>query len=198
MTPVGGASVAALAILLLAAAALVVLLTTYNGVVAMQRRVDKAWANVDVALQQRHDELPNLVEAVRDGMAYERSVLEEVTRARSGYEPGAPLGVLAANADATSAAVRSLFAVMERYPDLRTQANVLSLQQEIERLETLIATRREFYNDSVYLYNATIRQLPAVLFAGVLGWGPREFFRVPDEIRTAEPPSVEVAPGARS
>lgn len=187
-----GQTLVALAVFLFALAALVVLLTTYNSVVAMQRRIDKAWANVDVALKQRHDELPNLVEAVRDVMSYERSVLENVTRLRAAYSPDASLPVQAATSDATSAAVRSLLAVLERYPSLRSQENVMSLQREIERLETLIATRREFFNDSVYLYDSTIRQLPAVLFAGLMGWAPRDFFAAPGDERGA--PRVAVPP----
>ncbi|MGO9204770.1 MAG: LemA family protein [Candidatus Limnocylindrales bacterium] len=128
-----------LAVVLVAVGGLVVLLTTYNGVVAMQRRADKAWANVDVALKQRYDELPNLVEAVRDVMAYERVVLEDVTNARAAYAPLAPLPSQAAASDATSAAVRSLFAVAERYPQLHAQANVMSLQAEIIRNAKLIS-----------------------------------------------------------
>lgn len=188
-----GQVLVSLVVLLLAIATLVVLLTTYNGVMAMQRRIDKAWANVEVALQQRHDELPNLVEAVRDQMSYERSVLEDVTNLRAAYSPDASLAVQAATSDATSTAVRSLLGVLERYPSLRSQENVMSLQREIERLETLIATRREFFNDSVFLYDAAIRQLPAVLFAGWMGWTPREFFEPPADEgpapRVAMPPA---------
>jgi LemA protein len=170
----------------------VVVLTTYNAVVALQRRVDKAWANVDVLLKQRWDELPNLVAAVRGMMAYEQSVLEDVTRLRAAYSPAEALPRQAAVAAETSGAVRSLFAVMERYPDLKTESNVMALQQEIERLENLIAQRREFYNDSVYLYNARIRQVPAVMLAGSFGWTDREFFEAgPDEIGR---PAVETTP----
>ena len=86
-----------------------------------------------------------------------------------------------------------LFAVMERYPDIKSQANVLSLQQEIERLETVIALRREFYNDSVYLYNTTIRQVPAVFLAGMVGWKPRDFFEA--ETGDAARPAVGLAAG---
>jgi LemA protein len=187
-----GQTLVALGLFLLAVAALVVLLTTYNGVVAMQRRIDKAWANVDVALKQRHDELPNLVEAVRDVMSYERSVLEDVASLRAAYSPDASLPAQAATSDATSAAVRSLLAVIERYPSLRSQENVMSLQQEIERLESVIATRREFFNDCVYLYDSTIRQLPAVLFASLMGWTPRDFFAAPGEERRR--PDVAMPP----
>ncbi len=170
-------TVAALfAVSLLVVLFIVVGLTIYNNVVAMRQRIGKAWANIEVALQQRHDELPNLVNAVRDVMAFEQDVLEEVTRQRAAYSPTAPIGQQAAVSQATSAAIRSLFAVVERYPELKSEGNVLSLQEEIERLENVIADRREFYNDSVYRYNATIAQLPATLLAGLAGWQPQEFF----------------------
>jgi LemA protein len=151
-------------------------LTTYNDVVALRRRIDRASANVEASLRQRHDELPNLVSAVRGVMSFERNVLEEVARQRARYQPSAPPAEQALTADATSAAVRSLLAVVEAYPELRSQANVLALQEEIERLEQLIAGRRELYNDQVYRYNTTIGQVPAVLLASLFGWRPRESF----------------------
>jgi LemA protein len=158
-------------------------LTTYNDVVALLQRIDKAWANVDVALKQRHDELPNLVNAVRDVMAYERGVLEDVTSLRAAYSPDAPVEAQAVTSEATSAAVRQLFAVVENYPELRSQQNVLDLQNEIERLEEVIADRREFYNDTVYRYNTRIAQLPALLLASTFGWRARPFFRAaPSEV----------------
>jgi LemA protein len=172
-------------LILLAVVAGVVIVTIYNTVVALQRRADRAWANVDVALKQRHDELPNLVAAVRGQLGFERSVLEEVTRLRAAYAPAAPLPAQAALALETTFAVRSLFAVVERYPDLKSQENVLALQAEIERLETVIARRRELFNEQVYQYNATIQQLPAAVLAGLFGWVPRPLFETaaPERVR---------------
>jgi LemA protein len=162
----------------------VLVVTIFNTVVALQRRVDRALANVEVALKQRHDELPNLVDAVRGQLAFERTVLDEVTRLRATWTPDGTLSDQARTADQTTAAVRSLFATVERYPQLHSQENVLALQSEIERLETLIARRRELFNQQVYLYNATIQQLPAVLLAGVFGWQPRELFEASPVERT--------------
>jgi len=149
---------------------------TYNDVVALQQRIDKAWANIDVALKQRWDELPNLVEAVRDLMAFEQQVLTDVARLRADYSPAAPIPAQAATSEATTSAVRRLFAVVERYPELGSETNVLDLQDEIERLEAVIAARRELYNDQVYRYNTRIAQVPALYLAGLFGWRPRPFF----------------------
>ena len=158
-----------------------VALTTYNAVVALRQRIDKAWSNIDVVLKQRHDQLPNLVTAVRDLMAFEQDVLTEVTRARAAYSPTAPIHDQAVVSDATTSAVRSLFAVVENYPDLKSQANVADLQDEIERLESMIADRRELYNDQVYRYNTRIAQVPGMVLAPVFDWRPREFFAATPE-----------------
>ena len=153
-----------------------VVLASYNAVVALRQRIDKAWSNIGVVLRQRHDQLPNLVSAVRGLMTYERDVLTRVTEARAAYAPDAPIPDQAQTSEATTAAVRSLFAVVERYPDIKSAANVADLQDEIERLEAMIADRRELYNDQVYRYNTRIGQVPGAILAPLFGWRPREFF----------------------
>lgn len=167
---------ATFAVVLVATIVGFIALTSYNAVVALRQRIDKAWANIDVVLRQRHDQLPNLVAAVRGLMAYERDVLTRVTELRAAYLPTAPIPEQAVTSEATSAAVRSLFAVVERYPDIKAQANVADLQDQIERLEAMIADRRELYNDQVYRYNTAITQVPGVFLAPLFGWRPREFF----------------------
>ena len=174
MTAPEGAAIFAVA--LLVAIVGFIVLTSYNAVVALRQRIDKAWSNIDVVLKQRHDQLPNLVAAVRGLMDFERDVLTRVTEARSAYTPSAPIHVQAVTSEATTAAVRSLFAVVERYPDIKAAANVADLQDEIERLEGMIADRRELYNDQVYRYNTRIAQVPGAILAPLFGWRPREFF----------------------
>ena len=117
-----GAFVAALVLVLAGFFAFV----TYNDVVALGQRIDKAWANIDVALKQRFDELPNLVSAVRGVMGFEQEVLTEVTRLRNAYSSAAPVPDQAATSEATSRAVRQLFATVENYPNLKSAANVLA------------------------------------------------------------------------
>jgi LemA protein len=172
---------AVFAVLVVVVVAGFITLTTYNAVAALGLRIDKAWANIDVALKQRHDQLPNLVSAVRDLMAFEQDVLTRVTSARAAYSPTAPIPDQAVVSDATSSAVRSLFAVVEQYPDLKSHGNVADLQDEIERLESMIADRRELYNDQVYRYNTRIAQVPGLIFAPLFGWQPRVFFAATPE-----------------
>jgi LemA protein len=159
---------------------------TYNAVVALRLRIDKAWANIDVVLKQRHDMLPALVAAVRDLMQFEQDVLIDVTRARAAYSPSEPIPAQAAVSEATTSAVRSLLAVVEQYPSIKSQGNVLDLQNEIERIEGRIADRRELYNDQVFQYNTRIAQVPALVLAPVFRWRPREFFVAKPE-ETARP-----------
>jgi LemA protein len=171
---------AAFAVALLILVLTFLIVATYNAVIALLNRIDKAWANIEVALQQRHDMLPNLVAAVRGVMTFERDVLEEVTRLRASYTPTAPIPQQAATSEATSTAVRQLIGVVERYPEVKSAANVADLQEEIERLEDVIADRRELYNDQVFRYNTKIAQVPTAFLVGLFGWHPREFFDAED------------------
>ncbi len=191
MSPLGLAAAFGVGLVVLIGTFLV--LATYNAVVALEQRIDKAWANVDVSLKQRWDQLPNLVEAVRDVMAFERDVLGDVTRLRAAYAPGEPIPAQAATSEATSAALRQLFAVVENYPELRSNTNVLDLQDEIERLENVIADRRELYNDQVYRHNTRIGQVPAVFLAPLFGWRDRPFFAAEPE--AAVRPDTSLAAG---
>jgi len=157
---------------------------TYNNVVSLQRSCQRAWANIDVALKQRHDQLPNLVSAVRGVMAFEEQVLDEVTRARAAYEPDAPIHDQAVVSEQTSSAVRSLFATVESYPQLKSHQNVMALQEEIERLETLIARRRELFNNQVYTYDVAITTIPGMLIRPLFGWREVEMFEADDGERS--------------
>jgi LemA protein len=167
---------ATFAIVVLLLTIVVLLVTTYNAVVASGQRIDKAWANIDVILKQRHDELPRLVEAVRGLMGFERDVLEEVTHLRAGYRPDDPIDRQGRVAAATTLGVKHLLAVVEAYPDIKSHVSVLALQAEIARLEEMLADRRELYNDMVYHFNTRIRTVPAILIASLFGWTPRPFF----------------------
>ena len=183
-----------LAIFVGAALALVLLVflivVTYNNVVALQRRCQRAWANIDVALKQRYDQLPNLVSAVRSVIAYEEQVLERVTEARARYQPDASVHDQAVVSEETSQAVRSLFAVVENYPEIKSHQNVMALQEEIERLETVIARRRELFNNQVYQYNSTILQVPATFLRPLFGWRTIDSFSVEDTERERPAASI--------
>ena len=152
----------------------------YNGLVALRQRVNQAFSDIDVQTKQRHDLVPNLVEAVKGYAAHERGTLEAVVRARNAAI-AAPTGNVAAQAAAENAltgALRQLFALSESYPDLKANQNFQQLQSELSDLENKIAAARRFFNNAVQEYNTGIQQFPAVLLAGPLGFTQKEFFDV--------------------
>jgi len=155
----------------------------YNGLVRLRNDNDRAWANIDVLLKQRHDEIPNLVATVRGYMQHERQTLETVTRARSASISARSIGQKAQADWRLTSALRGLFAVAEAYPQLKANQNFLRLQMRISELEERIADRRELFNDEVNTYNTRLAEVPEVLVAGLMGLKPRECFKVSDEDR---------------
>src|SRR5271157_33835 len=157
---------------------LIYLATIYNGLVAMRNDIDKSWANIDVLLKQRHDEVPRLVDVCKGYMQYERETLQTLTEARAKYALAATVGQKAVASGNLSASVQKLFAVAENYPDLKANISFLALQKRITELESQIADRREFYNDSINVFNTRIQEMPDTLLAGVMGLKPRAMFQV--------------------
>jgi LemA protein len=155
----------------------------FNGLIAVKNDVAKAWANIDILLKQRHDELPNLVEVCKGYMIHERETLEKVTQARSQYQQAISVDQKAQAEQSTTSALRSLFAVAENYPQLKANENFLKLQNRITELESEIADRREFYNDSVNTFNVRIQQVPDTFIATFMNLRPQSMFKVEDADR---------------
>ena len=155
----------------------------FNELVRLRNDNDRAWANIDVLLKQRHDEIPNLVSCVKGYMNHERQTLEAVTQARAASMSAASVPQKAQADLFLTGALRSLFAVAERYPDLKANQNFLALQNRISELEERIADRREFFNDDVNTYNTRIGQIPEVFLASVMSLKPRQLFQVSDSDR---------------
>jgi len=172
-----------LAFLLFIAGALIYAVILYNELVRLRNENDRAWANVDVLLKQRHDEIPNLVETVKGYMQHEQQTLLAVTQARAASMNAASIGQKATADLQMTGALRSLFAVAENYPQLKANENFLKLQNRISELEERIADRREFFNDDVNTYNTRIGQIPEVFIASFLELKPRSMFKVSDEDR---------------
>jgi LemA protein len=157
----------------------------YNGLVAMRQRVNQSFSDIDVQTKQRHDLIPNLVETVKGYAGHERGTLEAVVQARNAAVTAQSGGVAAQAAaeNALSGTLRQLFALSEAYPDLKASQNFQQLQAQISDIENKIAAARRFFNNSVQEYNTGIQQFPAALFAGSLGFQPKEFFDVGVEQR---------------
>ena len=155
-----------------------VVIGLYNGLVTRRNRIDEALGQIEVQLKRRHDLIPNLVEAVKGYMGFEQSVLTRVTELRANAVAAGAQGP-AAQAQAENAltgALRSLFAVVENYPDLKANTNVMQLQEELTTTENQISFSRQHYNATVLDFNNAIQTFPAVLVAGMLGFTKREFF----------------------
>src|ERR1700739_3138746 len=169
--------------LLFAAGVLVYSIMLYNELVRLRNDNDRAWANINVLLKQRHDEVPNLVETVKGYMQHEQQTLTAITQARGASMNAASIRQKAQADLQMTGALRSLFAVAENYPQLRANDNFLKLQTRISELEERIADRREFFNDDVNNYNTRITQISDVFVASFMSLKPREMFKVSDEDR---------------
>ncbi len=147
----------------------------YNGLVSLRENVKVAWANIDVLLKQRHDELPKLIESCKRYMQFESETLEKVMRARASVDQASSSGNVAAVGAAEQqlrAGVGRLFAVAENYPQLKSDESFKQLQARITSLEESIADRRELYNDQVNLNNIRIKVFPDVMIAQRYGFAP--------------------------
>lgn len=153
----------------------------YNGLVTAKTRVDEAWSGIDVQLKRRTDLIPNLVETVKGYAAHEKSVFENVTKARSALMSATTPAAAADANNQLTAALKSLFAVAESYPDLKASQNFLDLQQQLADTEDKIAYARQFYNTNVLDFNVKIKVFPNVLLASSLGFKEAEFFKAAEE-----------------
>lgn len=156
----------------------------YNGLIRLSRNIDKAWANIDVLLKQRHDEIPKLIKVCEGYMKYERETLEKLTAARISCIQAKGVEESSRTEGQLSGLLKNVFAVAENYPDLKASQNFVQLQQRISYLESQIADRRELYNDSVNLYNIRINQIPDMWVAGMLHYTAKEMFKVTNEERS--------------
>lgn len=171
-----------LALLLLPAFILgLYIIITYNRIVRLENEADRSWANIDVALKQRNDELPALVATVKGYAKHESGLFERIAKLRASVARRASPSSKAAASSELSSALGSLFAVAENYPKLRANENFLALQKRISGIEDLIADRREHYNSSTTLYNTRIAEFPINLVASLFKKTRRELFNARTE-----------------
>lgn len=155
--------------------------TVYNGLVQVRENIKKSWANIDVLLMQRSDEIPKLIKTVKAFATHEKEMFDSVMAAREKYLGASSVGEKADADNMLSGALKSVFALSEAYPELRSNENFIQFQNRISGLENEIADRREFYNESVNNYNIRIQSLPDVWIAGPMGLQQEEMFEVPVE-----------------
>lgn len=182
-------------IIILVVAVLLVLwgVGIYNRLVQLRNQVNNAWSQIDVQLQRRYDLIPNLIEAVKGYMTYEKGTLEAVVNARnlaqaartqlqqSGGPTESSIKELVTADTALRGAVTNIMALAENYPQLRASENMQQLQEELSSTENKVAFARQAYNDNVMMYNTSQQQFPAALLAATFGHHPVELFQVEDE-----------------
>jgi len=168
----------------------------YNGLVRLRNMVDEAWNQISVQLKRRHDLIPNLVNAVKGYMEFEQETLTKVIDARNAAVSAQAAGPAAAAQSAQaenmlSGMLRQLFALVENYPQLKANENVMQLQEELTTTENQIGFSRQHYNSVVREYNTSIQTFPNALLAGLLGFRPRDYFQI--EEADAAVPAVDLS-----
>ncbi len=159
----------------------------YNGLVALKNQVVNAWKQIDVQLKRRHDLIPNLVNTVKGYMQYEQSTLEAVIAARNKAVAAQGVGATARAEGELSQALGRLFALQEKYPELKSSQNVLQLQEELTSTENKVGFARQLYNDVATQYNTRQAQFPTSLVAGLAKASPAELWEIEDGSERAVP-----------
>ncbi|MFC5047414.1 LemA family protein [Aquimarina hainanensis] len=157
------------------------LIRLYNRLVMLKFNVDKSFANIDVLLQQRADEIPNLITTVKEYMGYERSILTELTTLRTQFVAAEAQNERVKLSNTMSPFIGKILAIAENYPELKSGANFLNLQNRISELEDAISDRREFFNESVNMYNIGINEFPNVLLGKLLGYQEKSLLTISEE-----------------
>lgn len=157
----------------------------YNGLVSLRQQMDRAWANIDVILKQRFDEIPQLIQVIEQYTGYEAGILKGLVEARQSYGQARNVKDKIEASQSLSVALRGIGAIGEAYPELRSNQNFTQLQSRISQLESTIADRREIYNESVTNFNTRIEQLPDVFAARILGYRRHDLYQVSSAETTA-------------
>ena len=157
----------------------------YNRIIRLENRIDNSWAQIDVQLKRRTDLIPNLMETVKGYAKHEKTVFENVTRARAALMGAGTVEEAAAANNMLTGALKSLFAVAENYPQLKANENFKLFQEQLDGIESKIAYARQFYNDSVLAYNNTIQMIPGNFFAAMMGKRPEQYFEIAETAREA-------------
>lgn len=157
------------------------IISIYNQLVMLNFNVDKSYANLGVLLKQRVDEIPNLVKVVQENMQYEASLLEQITATRTRFLNTQVVNEKIELSNEMEKAMKSIFAISENYPDLKANQAFLSLQSRVSKIEDMIADRREFFNESVNMYNIGIHEFPNLILAKMFGYKNKALLQISEQ-----------------
>ena len=156
----------------------IAIISMYNGLVSARVKVDNAWSQIDVQLQRRFDLIPNFVETVKGYAAHESETFEKITELRTSWANAKTVTEKAELDNQLSGALKTIMAVSENYPDLKANQNFSELSEELRNTENKISFSRQFYNDSVTMYNEKLQLFPSNIIANMFNFKPRELFAV--------------------
>ncbi len=184
--------IAGIVLLVIIVVVVLIFFGLYNVLVAKKNRVKNAWHQIDVQLKKRADLVPNLIETVKGYAKHEKSVFQQVTRARTEFLKAGTVAEKTKATNMLTGALKSLFAVAENYPDLKASKNFMMLQEELAGIEAKIAYARQFYNDSVMNYDVALQSFPTNIVAGLFGFKKeKEYFEIEEVERSVPKVSFE-------
>ena len=170
--------------LIIIAVLVIVVIAMYNNLVRLRQKVRNSWSQIDVQLQRRFDLIPNLVDTVKGYMEHENEVLTKIAELRTSWANAGSVAEKAGLDNELSGALKTIMALSENYPDLKASQNFSELQQELQNTENNISFSRQFYNDSVTMYNTKLEVVPSNIIASMFGFKPEELFKAEsDEAR---------------
>ena len=167
--------------LIIIAVLVILIISMYNSLVRLRQKVKNSWSQIDVQLQRRFDLIPNLVETVKGYMSHENDVLTRVTELRTSWANAGSIHEKAEIDNQLSGALKTIMAGSENYPDLKANQNFSELQQELQNTENKISFSRQFYNDTVTMYNTKLEVFPSNIIASLFGFKPEEVFKIESE-----------------
>jgi len=168
-------------IIIILAVLVLYIIIKFNRLVSYKHRIDNAWSQIDVQLKRRYDLIPNLINTVKGYVKHEKETLKELTEARTRIMGGGSLAEKAKASNQITAALKTIFAVAENYPNLKANENFKLLQEELAGTESKIAYARQFYNDNVLSLNQALEQFPTNMIGGLFGFKNREYFKTAAE-----------------
>lgn len=177
-------------VLVVCFAAATMIVNIYNGLVRLRNQLERAWANIDVILKQRHDEIPQLVQVIEQYAGYEAGILKQLAAARSHYGQANTVSEKIKASSEMSFALKGIAAIGEAYPELKANQNFTQLQSRVSGLESTLADRRETYNEVVSNFNTRLEQFPDVFAARLLNYQRQDMFQVADTEKVA--PSLKM------
>jgi len=158
-----------------------VIVSTYNRLIMLSNNVDKSFGNIDILLKQRADEIPNIIKVVKESMKFEESMLTKLTELRTQFLSASSTEEKVELSNQMQNQLKSIFAVAENYPDIKTSQNFLLLQNRVSQIEDAIADRREFFNESVTMYNIGIAEFPDLILAKLLMYKRKQLLQISEQ-----------------